>query len=214
MILLVSWLDIPFSNTDGDYQVVEFFAGVGRVAALSKKYGYKSCALDISYGQDRFQSANKRSPLDINSDAGLVPLVCTRKTNCLIIFEGLNLFSIFIVTEYTHIITGQIHPAAAACVAARWTRNMDRAYMAMPHLFSLFISGFRGLRFTCIAGLQSCSRPDSTTEFAHGLECMGQKLQSQSAYGATAYSLRSSKGLVSCYPYAKSMLTCQPMGSV
>ena len=28
------------------------------------------------------------------------------------------------VTEYTHIITGQIHPAAAACVAARWTRNM------------------------------------------------------------------------------------------
>ena len=124
MILLVSWLDIPFSNTDGDYQVLEFFAGVGRVAALSKKYGYKSCALDISYGQDRFQSANKRSPLDINSDAGLVPLVCTRKTNCLIIFEGLNLFSIFIVTEYTHIITGQIHPAAAACVAARWTRNM------------------------------------------------------------------------------------------
>ena len=113
-----------------------------------------------------------------------------------------------------HIITGQIHSAAAACVAARWTRNMDRAYMAMPHLFSLFISGFRGLRFTCIAGLQSCSRPDSTTEFAHGLECMGQKLQSQSAYGATAYSLRSSKGLVSCYPYAKSMLTCQPMGSV
>ena len=89
-----------------------------------------------------------------------------------------------------------------------------RAYMAMPHLFSLFISGFRGLRFTCIAGLQSCSRPDSTTEFAHGLECMGQKLQSQSAYGATAYSLRSSKGLVSCYPYAKSMLTCQPIGSV
>ena len=124
MILLVSWLDIPFSNTDGDYQVLEFFAGVGRVAALSKKYGYKSCALDISYGQDRFQSANKRSPLDINSDAGLVPLVCTRKTNCLIIFEGLNLFSIFIVTEYTHIITGQIHPAAAACVAARWTRNI------------------------------------------------------------------------------------------
>ena len=104
--------------------MLEFFAGVGRVAALSKKYGYKSCALDISYGQDRFQSANKRSPLDINSDAGLVPLVCTRKTNCLIIFEGLNLFSIFIVTEYTHIITGQIHPAAAACVAARWTRNM------------------------------------------------------------------------------------------
>ena len=71
-----------------------------------------------------FNLPTKRSPLDINSDAGLVPLVCTRKTNCLIIFEGLNLFSIFIVTEYTHIITGQIHPAAAACVAARWTRNM------------------------------------------------------------------------------------------
>ena len=100
--------------------------------------------------------------------------------------------------------------STAKHMITRWTRNMDRAYMAMPHLFSLFISGLRGLRCTCIAGLQSCSRPDSTTEFAHGLECMGQKLQSQSAYGATAYSLRSSKGLVSCYPYAKSMLTCRP----
>ena len=44
-----------------------------------KNYGYKSCALDISYGQDRFQSANKRSPLDINSDAGLVPLVAPER---------------------------------------------------------------------------------------------------------------------------------------
>ena len=90
MIMLVSWLDMPVSNTDGDYQVLEFFAGVGRVAALSKKYGYRSCALDITYGQDRFASANKRSPLDINSDAGLVPLVCTRKTLVLTMSEGLN----------------------------------------------------------------------------------------------------------------------------
>lgn len=72
LVLLVSFLDIPITP---EYEVLEYFAGVGRIAALAKFAGYQSAALDIRYGEERFRAAGKRSPLDINSDAGLVRLV-------------------------------------------------------------------------------------------------------------------------------------------
>lgn len=72
LILLVNWLDIPKNE---EFQVLEFFAGVGRIAALSKHCGYKSGAVDITYGEEQFKAAGKRSPLDLNSDAGLVSLI-------------------------------------------------------------------------------------------------------------------------------------------
>ena len=74
LVLLVSFLDLPIKFGD-ERQVLEFFAGVGRIAALAKFCGYKSSALDIRYGEERYQKAGKRSPMDINSNAGLVWLV-------------------------------------------------------------------------------------------------------------------------------------------
>lgn len=65
----MSWLDIPKKE---EIQVIEYFAGVGRIAALSKFCGYKSAAVDISYAEDQFRKAGKRSPMDINSESGLV----------------------------------------------------------------------------------------------------------------------------------------------
>ena len=74
LILLVWWLDLP---PQGDpYQVIEMFAGVGRIAGLSKFAGFKSAAIDIEYAKERWERVGKRSPMDINSDAGLLSRVC------------------------------------------------------------------------------------------------------------------------------------------
>lgn len=75
LVLLVSFLQVP---SDKEFQVLEFFAGVGRIAALSKYVGFSTAAIDIGYHQQRFRASGKRSPMDMNSDSGLVCLVCTR----------------------------------------------------------------------------------------------------------------------------------------
>ena len=77
LVLLVSFLDLP--KIEEEYQVLEYFAGVGRVAALAKFCHYRSAALDIKYGEEGFLRAKKRSPMDIDSDAGLVQLVSKYK---------------------------------------------------------------------------------------------------------------------------------------
>ena len=74
LILLVAWLDLPVQGEP--YEVLEMFAGVGRIAALSKRAGFKSAAIDIEYAKEKWKSKGKRSPMDINSDAGLVSFVC------------------------------------------------------------------------------------------------------------------------------------------
>lgn len=71
LVLLVWWLDLP-GPEDSEYQVVEFFSGVGRIASLAKHSGYKSAAVDIEYGYEYAKQHNKRSPMDINSNAGLM----------------------------------------------------------------------------------------------------------------------------------------------
>lgn len=70
LVLLVSWMDLPKGE---EFQVLEFFAGVGRIAAFAQLYGFKSGAIDITYGEKQFKARGKRSPLDINSDSGLLP---------------------------------------------------------------------------------------------------------------------------------------------
>ena len=72
LVLLVSWLDLPQKGS-GPYQVVEVFSGVGRIAGLAKTYGYNSAAIDIEIGEEYAkQRGGIRSPMDINSNAGLM----------------------------------------------------------------------------------------------------------------------------------------------
>lgn len=53
--------------------MVEFFSGVGRIAVLAKTFGYKSAAIDIEIGQEYAKHRGGiRSPMDINSNAGLM----------------------------------------------------------------------------------------------------------------------------------------------
>ena len=69
-MLLTWWLELP---KDGEaYQVLEFFAGVGRIASMSRYAGFRSAAVDIEYGKSTGKRA--RPPMDLNSNAGLMSL--------------------------------------------------------------------------------------------------------------------------------------------
>lgn len=54
MILLLSWQSFFDLKGSSDYQVVEYFAGVARISRLAAGAGYKSCAVDIAYGNPEF----------------------------------------------------------------------------------------------------------------------------------------------------------------
>ena len=68
LVLLTWWQDFP--KDEDPYQVLEFYAGVGRIAALSKFVSFKSGAVDIEYGKGRRKKS--RPPMDMNSNAGLL----------------------------------------------------------------------------------------------------------------------------------------------
>ena len=53
------------------FQVLEFFAGVARVASLGKAVGYKSVAFDRDFGPAAVPPG-KRRPMDLNGSAGLL----------------------------------------------------------------------------------------------------------------------------------------------
>ena len=61
------------SKHEREFQVVEFYAGVGRVASLAKWVGYKTAAIDVLYGENRAKPGG-RKPMDINGSAGFVSL--------------------------------------------------------------------------------------------------------------------------------------------
>ncbi|CAK9105806.1 Uncharacterized protein SCF082_LOCUS49317 [Durusdinium trenchii] len=69
LVILVWHLDIP--KPPQEYQFLEFYAGVGRIATLAKWCGFATAAVDIRYGAHR-QREGKRRPMDINGNAGLV----------------------------------------------------------------------------------------------------------------------------------------------
>ena len=72
MVLLVSWMGVL---RDEKYQVFEYFAGVARIAKLAKVMGYKTAAYERDFGKSS-KVRRKRSPMDLNSNAGLVFLGC------------------------------------------------------------------------------------------------------------------------------------------
>lgn len=73
MLLLTWWQD--FEKPSQPYEVIEYFAGVGRIAAVSKFTHLKSAAVDLEYGKtfvSKRGPRKSRPPMDINSDAGLL----------------------------------------------------------------------------------------------------------------------------------------------
>ncbi|CAL1157423.1 unnamed protein product [Cladocopium goreaui] len=70
LVLLTSWLDMPVQNK-APFQVLEYYAGVARIATLAKFLGLRGAAVDIEYGKHN-KPKSERPPMDINSDAGLI----------------------------------------------------------------------------------------------------------------------------------------------
>ena len=88
--MLLVWQDFFDLNKSAEYDLLEYFAGVGRIAKLGSKYGYKTGAYDIGYDPPQgelgppSQSSKKRTKLpnmkktsvmDLTSTTGFVLLV-------------------------------------------------------------------------------------------------------------------------------------------
>ena len=72
MVLLISWMEDPAIVNKKDIQVIEYFAGVARIAQVSERRGYQSVAYDLDFGKRVSEKSGKRNPLDLNSNAGFV----------------------------------------------------------------------------------------------------------------------------------------------
>ena len=73
LVLLVWWLRFD-KFADRPFQLLEFFAGKGRVATAGRRARYRTAAVDILYGREEAIKLGRRPPMDINSSAGLVLL--------------------------------------------------------------------------------------------------------------------------------------------
>ena len=74
LVLLTWWQDLPSKEGGPIYEVIEFFSGVGRVAAMAQRAGYTTAAVDIEIGKSIGAQRGTRPPMDINSNAGLLLL--------------------------------------------------------------------------------------------------------------------------------------------
>ena len=73
LVLLVSWMDDPspeIAKPKQEIQVIEYFAGCGRIAYMAERVGYQSVGYDLDYGKKSASKSGKRNPLDLNSNAG------------------------------------------------------------------------------------------------------------------------------------------------
>lgn len=78
LLVLLAWF-LEFDPPTRPYQVVEYYAGVGRIAAMAKYAGMHSAAVDLEYGKELGAARGSRPPMDINSNAGLLSLGATLK---------------------------------------------------------------------------------------------------------------------------------------
>ena len=77
VVILVSYMAIPdWDSEENQYlDVVEFFAGVARIAKMAAWCGLRARAFDITYAPvnagERKRGKLRRSPMDLNGGAGL-----------------------------------------------------------------------------------------------------------------------------------------------
>ena len=101
-ILLLSWQSFLDLSQSSEYQVIEYYAGVARIARLSKGMGYRCAAYDVAYDTPASKKSAKSSPsskpilqktqgkgksaMDLTTSAGFTPLnlhfVCHVSYSC------------------------------------------------------------------------------------------------------------------------------------
>lgn len=74
VVLLISWLDPSIFTFGSHVEVVDMFAGAGRIARMARQAGQKAVALDIVY-------SSHSHCFDINEDAGFAFLHPNRILN-------------------------------------------------------------------------------------------------------------------------------------
>ena len=87
LVLLAMWQEIPSSKEEPPiYDVIEFYSGVGRIAAMANRAGFTAAAVDIDIGRDIGVKRQTRPPMDINSNAGLLFLgTCSKLYICILV---------------------------------------------------------------------------------------------------------------------------------
>ena len=78
LVLLTTWTISLDLQPEQPWDLVEFFGGRCKIARLAVALGLRATAVDILYDQARPKARRnrpgKRSPFDLNSDAGFAPL--------------------------------------------------------------------------------------------------------------------------------------------
>ena len=80
LVLMTTWLDGV--KLSGKFDVIEYFAGVGRITRLACARKYKVAAFDLGYGAPissghrNKRKSKKKSCMDIKGSAGFVYLFC------------------------------------------------------------------------------------------------------------------------------------------
>ena len=79
LVLMTSWLDGV--KLSGKFDVIEYFAGVGRITRLASARKYQTAAFDLGYGAPKSSGHRRKrnfkkkpSCMDINGSAGFVCL--------------------------------------------------------------------------------------------------------------------------------------------
>lgn len=87
LVLLAMWQELPSSKEEPPiYDVIEFYSGVGRIAAMANRAGFTAAAVDIDIGRDIGVKRQTRPPMDINSNAGLLFLgTCSKLYICILV---------------------------------------------------------------------------------------------------------------------------------
>ena len=131
LVVMASYLSLWV--TDPKFQVIEFFAGAGRICRLARSLGLSACAHDIAYDN----SAN--SAFNIVRSAGYVFLVICSWFLCFLSVSSL-LFLPFLCLYHSHLFL--------------FTRCFSVPFpILIPHLPSaiwgwLFLASWRGLLVT------------------------------------------------------------------
>ena len=73
---MVSWTSYINIQPDHPLELIEFFAGHAAISRTAEAAGYSSAAVDILFDGHRHEREGhgKRSPFDLNSDAGFALL--------------------------------------------------------------------------------------------------------------------------------------------
>lgn len=81
MVIIFLIGHLTMVNLDGNFEILEFYAGAARLAKISANLGGKAAAMDYLF--DDGDNKTRNNAMDMNTSAGFLPLIKT----CYLIFD-------------------------------------------------------------------------------------------------------------------------------